>query len=76
MLNIDNMSLSILFDVDIEYLNLNSIWNLQYFLTYKLGKDNTNSEAEYATYFLNYVGFAAQIPNVLFNWVSVFLQIR
>ena len=54
----------------------------QYFLTYKLGKDSTNTDErnreieKYATYFLNYVGFAAQIPNVLFNWVSVFLHIR
>merc|ERR1719361_3275357 len=47
----------------------------EYFLTYKLGEETTNSKGEYATYFLHYVGFAAQIPNVLFNWVSVFLQI-
>ena len=48
----------------------------QYFLDYKLGKDHTNTDGEYATYFLNHVGFAAQIPFVLFNWVSVFVQFR
>jgi hypothetical protein len=51
-------------------------YSFQYFLDYKLGPQHTNTGGEYSTYFLHYVGFAAQIPNVLFNWVSVFVQFR
>lgn len=29
----------------------------------------------YVTSFLAYIGFAAQVPNILFNWLNVFVQI-
>jgi len=28
----------------------------------------------YGTYFLSSVAFAAQIPNLLFNWINIFVQ--
>lgn len=32
--------------------------------------DNIN----YATNFLAYIGFASQIPNVIFNWLNIFVN--
>lgn len=29
----------------------------------------------YSASFLQYLGFAAQVPNVVFNWLNVFVQI-
>ncbi|XP_059083476.1 equilibrative nucleoside transporter 1-like isoform X2 [Tigriopus californicus] len=54
-------------------------WNMfitakEYFVDYKLGKDYTGADILYATYFLQYIGFAAQVPNVIFNWINVFLN--
>jgi equilibrative nucleoside transporter 1/2/3 len=46
---------------------------LQYFVNYKLGMEYTGAELPYATYFLQYIGFAAQVPSVIFNWINVFL---
>lgn len=47
---------------------------LQYFVSYKLSKDYTGIDTNYATNFLAYLGFAAQVPNLLFNWLNIFLQ--
>ncbi|XP_064095264.1 equilibrative nucleoside transporter 1-like [Macrobrachium nipponense] len=53
-------------------------WNMfitakNYFVDYKLvGEDGEVSS--YATNFLPYIGYAAQIPNVLFNWLNIFIQ--
>ena len=47
----------------------------QYFVNYKLSKEYTYSEVPYAAYFLQFIGIAAQVPNVIFNWVNVFLDI-
>jgi hypothetical protein len=33
----------------------------QYFVSFKLGKEYTKSDEPYATYFLLYVGIAAQV---------------
>jgi len=47
----------------------------EYFANYKLGKEYTDTPLPYATYFLNYVIFAAQVPNLVFNWINVFLNV-
>ncbi|XP_012283702.1 equilibrative nucleoside transporter 1 isoform X2 [Orussus abietinus] len=55
-------------------------WNMfitakDYFVNYKLSKMYTGVESHYVTNFLADVGFAAQIPNLLFNWLNVFIQL-
>ena len=55
-------------------------WNMfitpkTYFVEYKLG--NTTSpegDFKYDSDFLAYISFAAQVPNLLFNWLNVFVQ--
>lgn len=58
--------------------NNNYILLFQYFVDYKLASDYTSSDAAvpYSTYFLQYIGFAAQVPNVIFNWINIFLNAR
>ena len=53
----------------------NTVVFFQYFANYKLGKEYTDTPLPYATYFLNYVIFAAQVPNLVFNWINVFLNV-
>ncbi|KAK7081856.1 Nucleoside transmembrane transporter activity protein [Halocaridina rubra] len=53
-------------------------WNMfitakNYFVDYKLVEDGEMST--YATNFLPYIGYASQVPNVLFNWLNIFMQI-
>lgn len=56
-------------------------WNM--FITattyfeYKLGAEYTGDEykSQYNANFLAYLGFASQVPNVLFNWLNIFLDI-
>ena len=60
-------------------INVCIYYAFQYFVNYKLSENytspNTNS-VQYAAYFLQYVGFfAAQIPNVAFNCINIFLDI-
>ncbi|CAG7733168.1 unnamed protein product [Allacma fusca] len=55
-------------------------WNMfitakSYFVDYKLHKNYTGVESTYANNFLPVIGFAAQIPNVLFNWLNIFVSI-
>ncbi|XP_066582107.1 NADPH-dependent diflavin oxidoreductase 1-like [Prorops nasuta] len=55
-------------------------WNMfitakNYFVDYKLSNEYTGIDTNYATNFLAYLGFAAQIPNLLFNWVNIFVQL-
>ncbi|XP_054738796.1 equilibrative nucleoside transporter 1-like [Anastrepha obliqua] len=56
-------------------------WNMfitakSYFVDYKLENDsNSTSASNYAANFLQYMGFAAQIPNVVFNWLNIFLNL-
>lgn len=47
----------------------------QYFVDYKLGEEYTGLKSNYAANFLAYLGFAAQIPNVLFNWLNIFIEV-
>lgn len=55
-------------------------WNMfitakSYFIDYKLGYEYTGVHSEYATNFLAYVGLAAQGPNILFNWLNIFMNL-
>lgn len=57
-------------------------WNViitakEYFVHYKLsvGYTQTVNVLPYSTYFLPYICFAAQVPNVMFNWINVFLKV-
>jgi len=47
---------------------------LQYFVSYKLSKEYTGVDTNYAMNFLAYLSFASQVPNLLFNWLNIFLQ--
>ena len=54
-------------------------WNMfitakEYFVNYKLNATSESADTIYSTYFLNYLGFAAQVPNLLFNWINVFVH--
>jgi len=59
---------------------------LQYFVKYKLAPtspssdnnvtDTGSSPTVYQIYFLNVLGFVAQIPNVLLSGFNVFCQIK
>ncbi|KAK5644411.1 hypothetical protein RI129_005711 [Pyrocoelia pectoralis] len=54
-------------------------WNMfitaeNYFTKYKFGKDYTGQDLVYGTSYLQFVGFAAQVPNLIFNWLNVFIQ--
>ncbi|XP_076643892.1 equilibrative nucleoside transporter 1 isoform X1 [Halictus rubicundus] len=54
-------------------------WNMfitakKYFVDYKLSKDYTGIETDFDKNFLSYLAFAAQIPNLLFNWLNIFIQ--
>ncbi|XP_076069508.1 equilibrative nucleoside transporter 2 isoform X2 [Oratosquilla oratoria] len=51
-------------------------WNMfitakNYFVDYKLSSPEGE---EYATNFLPYIGYASQLPNVIFNWLNIFVQ--
>ncbi|KAI5713540.1 hypothetical protein M8J76_001008 [Diaphorina citri] len=55
-------------------------WNMfitakAYFVDYKLGYEYTGENSEYATNFLAYIGLAAQAPNIMFNWLNIFINI-
>lgn len=55
-------------------------WNMfitakSYFVDYKLSENYTGVKSEYASNFLQYIGFASQIPNVLFNWMNIFINL-
>jgi equilibrative nucleoside transporter 1/2/3 len=47
----------------------------QYFEEYKLTDRITGNKTEYAANFLSYVGFASQVPNLLLNWINIFLPL-
>lgn len=66
--------------IEIQISDTNGIFfrillSLQYFVDYKLSQNYTGVESEYGTYFLSYVGFASQIPNLLFNWLNIFMNL-
>ncbi|KAI0241156.1 hypothetical protein LSAT2_000950 [Lamellibrachia satsuma] len=55
-------------------------WNMfitanSYFVDYKLAGNETDV-VKYRNYFLSFLGFAAQIPNVILNGLNVFLQCK
>ncbi|KYN01719.1 Equilibrative nucleoside transporter 1 [Cyphomyrmex costatus] len=54
-------------------------WNMfitakNYFVSYKLSKEYTGITTNYAMNFIAYLSFASQVPNLLFNWLNIFLQ--
>lgn len=48
----------------------------QYFVDYKMSSNYTGVASNYDTNFLAYLGVAAQIPNVGFGWLNIFLNLR
>ncbi|RZC34307.1 Nucleoside tran domain containing protein, partial [Asbolus verrucosus] len=55
-------------------------WNMfitadEYFTEHKLSKEYTGETSPYVSNFMQYLTFAAQVPNVFFNWVNIFIQI-
>lgn len=53
----------------------NFFFFFQYFIDYKMSKEYTGIDSEYRTYFLSYMMIASQVPNLVFNWLNVFIQI-
>lgn len=55
-------------------------WNMfitakSYFEDFKLGENYTvKTEVNYRGNFMQNMGFASQIPNVLFNWINIFIN--
>lgn len=43
---------------------------------YKLGVEYTNTTSTFVPFFLQYLALSAQLPNVIFNWINVFFQLR
>lgn len=56
-------------------------WNMfitakDYFVNYKLSESYTGQNSTVlAASFMPYIGFASQIPNVLFNWMNIFVNL-
>ncbi|XP_046667312.1 equilibrative nucleoside transporter 1 [Homalodisca vitripennis] len=55
-------------------------WNMfitakDYFVEYKLSQNYTGLESDYVTNFMPFIGFASQVPNLIFNWLNIFLQL-
>lgn len=55
-------------------------WNMfitakMYFVEYKMSKNYTGIDSDYSRNFLSYITLASQTPNLLFNWVNIFVQI-
>ncbi|KAM7361547.1 equilibrative nucleoside transporter 2 isoform 2-T4 [Cochliomyia hominivorax] len=55
-------------------------WNMfitakSYFVDFKLTSNNSNVSSTYAGNFLQYIGFASQIPNLIFNWLNIFVHL-
>lgn len=58
-------------------------WNMfitaqSYFEKYKLSDEYTNNSTDalwYRQNFMPYIGIASQVPNVLFNWLNIFVNL-
>ncbi|XP_017041382.1 equilibrative nucleoside transporter 1 [Drosophila ficusphila] len=54
-------------------------WNMfitakSYFEDFKFGVNNTvATETSYRTHFMQNMGFASQVPNLIFNWLNIFV---
>lgn len=48
---------------------------LQYFVDFKLASTEANVTTAYASNFMQYIGFASQIPNLIFNWLNIFVHL-
>lgn len=54
-------------------------WNMfitakSYFVDFKLVSPDANITSPYASNFMQYMGFASQIPNLIFNWLNIFVH--
>ena len=47
----------------------------KYFTDYKLNPAENSTTTNYSTNFMQYMGFAAQIPNLVFNWLNIFVNL-
>lgn len=52
-----------------------SLQFFQYFVDFKLGSTEANVTSTYASNFMQYIGFASQIPNLVFNWLNIFVHL-
>ncbi|TMW46219.1 hypothetical protein DOY81_008701, partial [Sarcophaga bullata] len=55
-------------------------WNMfitakSYFVDFKLVSTEANVTSTYASNFMQYIGFASQIPNLVFNWLNIFVHL-
>ncbi|CAG5076571.1 Similar to SLC29A1: Equilibrative nucleoside transporter 1 (Homo sapiens) [Cotesia congregata] len=55
-------------------------WNMfitarNYFENYKFSSNYTVENTTYASNYVNSVSFSAQIPNVIFNWINLFMPL-
>ncbi|XP_037816196.1 equilibrative nucleoside transporter 1 [Lucilia sericata] len=55
-------------------------WNMfitakSYFVDFKLVSNDGNVTSVYANNFMQYMGFASQIPNLIFNWLNIFVHL-
>ncbi|XP_074108275.1 equilibrative nucleoside transporter 1 [Cotesia typhae] len=55
-------------------------WNMfitarNYFEKYKFSSNYTGANTTYASYYVDSVSFAAQVPNVIFNWINLFVPL-
>ncbi|KAI8116184.1 Equilibrative nucleoside transporter 1 [Lucilia cuprina] len=55
-------------------------WNMfitakSYFVDFKLVSNEGNVTSVYANNFMQYMGFASQIPNLVFNWLNIFVHL-
>ncbi|XP_065371053.1 equilibrative nucleoside transporter 1 [Calliphora vicina] len=55
-------------------------WNMfitakSYFVDFKLVSNEGNTSSAYANNFMQYIGFASQIPNLIFNWLNIFVHL-
>jgi len=40
-----------------------------------MSEDYIGEKSEYGSNFLAYLGFASQLPNLIFNWLNIFVQL-
>lgn len=55
-------------------------WNMfitakSYFVEFKLASNEPNTTSVYENNFMQYLSFASQIPNLIFNWLNIFVHL-
>ncbi|XP_077286740.1 equilibrative nucleoside transporter 2 [Arctopsyche grandis] len=56
-------------------------WNMfitakAYFVDYKFSPSYTGAILPYSDHFVTYLSLCSQLPNVLFNWINIFIEIK